>query len=91
MSRLAQVSEDGQRVAEAIASVLKVEAEIIDTELVRVAGTGIVRNDVGSRLLRGFVNKHVLQTTPMSLSRRPASIQFACPALFPDAVFTRPP
>ncbi|NQS76575.1 MAG: sigma 54-interacting transcriptional regulator [Peptococcaceae bacterium] len=62
MSRLAQVSEDGQRVAEAIASVLKVEAEIIDTELVRVAGTGIVRNDVGSRLLRGFVNKHVLQT-----------------------------
>ncbi len=62
MSRLAQVSENGQKVAEAIASVLKVEAEIIDTELVRVAGTGIVRNDVGSRLLRGFVNKHVQQT-----------------------------
>lgn len=62
MSRLAQVSENGQKVAEAIASVLKVEVEIIDTELVRVAGTGIVRNDVGSRLLRGFVNKHVLQT-----------------------------
>lgn len=62
MSRLAQVSENGQKVAEAIASVLKVEVEIIDTELVRVAGTGIVRNDVGSRLLRGLVNKHVLQT-----------------------------
>ena len=62
MSRLAQVSENGQKVAEAIASVLKVEVEIIDTELVRVAGTGIIRNDVGSRLLRGLVNKHVLQT-----------------------------
>lgn len=62
MSRLAQVSENGQKVAEAIASALKVEVEIIDTELVRVAGTGIVRNDVGSRLLRGLVNKHVLQT-----------------------------
>lgn len=62
MSRLAQVSENGQKVAEAIATVLKVEVEIIDTDLVRVAGTGIVRNDVGSRLLRGLVNKHVLQT-----------------------------
>jgi PAS domain S-box-containing protein len=62
MSRLAQVSENGQKVAEAIATVLKVEVEIIDTDLVRVAGTGMVRNDVGSRLLRGFVNKHVLQT-----------------------------
>lgn len=62
MSRLSQVSESGQKVAEAIATVLKVEVEIIDTELVRVAGTGIIRNDVGSRLLRGLVNKHVLQT-----------------------------
>ncbi|NLI11691.1 sigma-54-dependent Fis family transcriptional regulator [Pelotomaculum propionicicum] len=62
MSRLAQVSENGQKIAEAIATVLKVEVELIDTELVRVAGTGIVRNDVGSRLLRGLVNKHVLQT-----------------------------
>lgn len=62
MSRLAQVSENGQKIAEAIATVLKVEVEIIDTDLVRVAGTGIVRNDVGSRLLRGLVNKHVLQT-----------------------------
>jgi len=62
MSRLAPVSENGQKVAEAIASVLEVEVEIIDTDLVRVAGTGIVRNDVGSRLLRGLVNKHVLQT-----------------------------
>ena len=52
MSRLAQVSENGQKVAEAIASVLKVEVEIIDTELVRVAGTGIVRNDVGSPAAR---------------------------------------
>lgn len=62
MSRLAQVSESGQKVAEAIATVLKVEVEIIDTDLVRVAGTGKVRNDVGTRLLRGLVNKHVLQT-----------------------------
>ncbi|MEW5897892.1 MAG: sigma 54-interacting transcriptional regulator [Bacillota bacterium] len=61
MSRLDLVSEDSQRVAEAIAAAIGVEVEIIDTDLVRVAGTGKVRNDVGSRLLRGFVNKHVLE------------------------------
>ncbi|MEW6424118.1 MAG: sigma 54-interacting transcriptional regulator [Bacillota bacterium] len=61
MSRLRFVSEDSQRVAEAIAAAIGVEVEIIDTDLVRIAGTGKVRNDVGSRLLRGFVNKHVLE------------------------------
>jgi len=61
MSRLDLVSEDSQRVAEAIAAAIGVEVEIIDTGLVRIAGTGKVRNDVGSRLLRGFVNKHVLE------------------------------
>ncbi len=60
MSRLGLVSEDSQRVAEAIAAAIGVEVEVIDTDLVRIAGTGKVRNDVGSRLLRGFVNKHVL-------------------------------
>ncbi len=62
MTRLSQVSESGQKVSEAIASVLNIEVEIIDTDLLRVAGTGIVRNDVGTRLLRGLVNKHVMQT-----------------------------
>lgn len=61
MSRLEQVQEECQRVASAIACVLGVEVEIIDRDLIRVAGTGQVRTDVGSRLLRGFVNKHVLR------------------------------
>ncbi|OAT79360.1 sigma-54 interaction domain-containing protein [Desulfotomaculum copahuensis] len=61
MSRLAQVKTDCQRVAGAIAAALGVEVEVIDLDLVRVAGTGKVRNDVGSRLQRGLVNKHVLE------------------------------
>ncbi len=61
MSRLSPVQEECQKVASVIASVLGVEVEIIDRELFRLAGTGQVRNDVGSRLLRGFVNKHVLK------------------------------
>lgn len=62
MISLMQVKETEQRVSDAIAAVLKVEVEIIDADLVRVAGTGKVRADVGNRLLRGLVNKHVLQT-----------------------------
>ena len=62
MLSLMQVKETEQRISDAIAAALKVEVEIIDSNLVRVAGTGKVRADVGNRLLRGLVNKHVLQT-----------------------------
>ncbi|WP_041285556.1 sigma-54 interaction domain-containing protein [Desulfoscipio gibsoniae] len=62
MLSLMQAREMEQRVSDAIAAALKVEVEIINANLVRVAGTGQVRADVGSRLLRGLVNKHVLQT-----------------------------
>lgn len=69
MLSLMQVKETEQRVSDAIAAALKVEVEIIDADLVRVAGTGKVRADVGSRLLRGLVNKHVLQTgEPVSIN-----------------------
>ncbi|WP_035106682.1 sigma-54-dependent Fis family transcriptional regulator [Desulfovirgula thermocuniculi] len=63
MNKLGRIKEDCQRVAEAIAAALGVEVEVIDPELIRVAGTGKVRTDVGTRLLRGFVNKHVLTTS----------------------------
>lgn len=62
MSKLEQVREKGQKVAEAIATVLKIEVEIIDRQLVRIAGTGRVKEGVGERLIRGFINKHVLKT-----------------------------
>ncbi|MTI83011.1 MAG: PAS domain-containing protein [Firmicutes bacterium] len=62
MLSLMRVKETEQRISDAIASALKVEVEIIDSNLVRVAGTGKVRAGVGDRLLRGLVNKHVLQT-----------------------------
>lgn len=61
-SRLQQVREKGQKIAEVIATVLKMDVEIVDEDLVRVAGTGKIRNDVGSRLRRGLVNKHVIKT-----------------------------
>lgn len=81
MSSLKQVREKGQKVAEAIASVLKMEVEIIDTELVRVAGTGIVRNDVGMKMRRGLVNRHVLATKKPVFIKEPGfhDICLSCP------------
>ncbi len=59
---LQQVLEQGQKIAEAIATVLHVEVEIVDTQLVRIAGTGIIRHDVGTKMRSGLINKHVMQT-----------------------------
>ena len=47
MLSLMQVKETEQRVSDAIAAALKVEVEIIDADLVRVAGTGKVRAEIG--------------------------------------------
>lgn len=62
MVRLRGKENIAQQIAEAIATALEIEVEIIDDELVRVAGTGQVHDDVGRRLMRGFVNKYVLST-----------------------------
>lgn len=77
MSLLAGVQENCQKIAEAVASALKVEVEIIDKELLRVAGTGTVRSDVGYRLRRGFVNKHVINTG-MPVFINEAGYHFIC-------------
>lgn len=81
MLSLMQVKETEQRVSDAIAAALKVEVEIIDADLVRVAGTGKVRAGVGDRLLRGLVNKHVLQTGEPVFINEPGyhKICLSCP------------
>lgn len=78
---LMEAKETEQRVSDAIAAALKVEVEIIDSDLVRVAGTGKVRAGVGNRLLRGLVNKHVLQTGKPVFVNEPGyhPICLACP------------
>lgn len=49
-----------QQTAEAIAEVLKIEVEIADEKLVRVAGTGQCADKCGQRMDEGFVYHHVL-------------------------------
>ncbi|WP_027365162.1 sigma-54-dependent Fis family transcriptional regulator [Desulfotruncus alcoholivorax] len=81
MLSLMQAKETEQRISAAIAAVLKVEVEIIDANLVRVAGTGKVSSGVGNRLLRGLVNKHVLKTGEPVFINEPGfhSICLSCP------------
>ena len=62
MSFLQQIQQTVQKTAEAISDVLKIEVEIADSDLVRVAGTGQYKEQCGSIMLDGFVYQHVLTT-----------------------------
>lgn len=62
MSLLQEIQVTVQRTAEAIADVLKIEVEIADSELVRIAGTGEYREQCGKVMQDGFVYRHVLST-----------------------------
>jgi len=62
MSFLQEIQQTVQRTAEAISDVLKIEVEIADSNLVRVAGTGHYKEQCGHVMLDGFVYQHVLTT-----------------------------
>jgi transcriptional regulator with PAS, ATPase and Fis domain len=61
MSELMAVQDYAQQIAEAIATVLKMDVEIADQDLIRVAGTGIYRSSVGYSMgAQGFIYQRVL-------------------------------
>jgi len=62
MRSLQEIQHTVQRTAEAIADVLKIEVEIADSNLVRVAGTGQYKKQCGHVMLDGFVYQNVLAT-----------------------------
>jgi transcriptional regulator with PAS, ATPase and Fis domain len=62
MSCLQEIQSTVQKTADAIADVLKIEVEIADSDLVRVAGTGKYKDQCGHVMLDGFVYHHVLGT-----------------------------
>lgn len=62
MSALQEIQSTVQKTAEAISDVLKIEVEIADSNLVRVAGTGRYKEQCGNIMLDGFVYRHVLTT-----------------------------
>lgn len=63
MSYLSEVGDVAQEVCNAIAAVLGVDVEIVDENLVRIAGTGKYRSRVGASLgSESVVYRRVLQT-----------------------------
>ena len=62
MLELKDVQEYAQQIAEAIAAVLKIDVEIADKNLIRVAGTGIHSHKVGRSMNRqGYIYREVIR------------------------------
>jgi len=63
MVDLIDVQEYTQQIAEAIATILNIDVEIADHNLIRVAGTGMYREGIGHSMDRqGFVYREVLSS-----------------------------
>jgi sigma-54 dependent transcriptional regulator, acetoin dehydrogenase operon transcriptional activator AcoR len=63
MSLLQKIQPFVQSVAEAIAAAMKIEVEIVDNQLFRVGGTGILLEKVGAKQERGYVDSYVIKTS----------------------------
>lgn len=95
MYRLKDIQSTVQQTAEAIAEVLKIEVEIADADLVRVAGTGNYHNRFGQVMSDGFVYRHVLQTGRAVVIENPGDHELCVPcqrhgSCFEDAEVASP-
>lgn len=79
MSQLRDMQGTAQKTAEAIADVLKIEVEIADDSLFRVAGTGQYADKRGQVMLDGFVYRHVLDTGNTVIIETPGYHQLCLP------------
>ena len=62
MYHLSDIKSTVQQTADAIAAALKIEVEIADADLIRVAGTGKYKSRCGCEMNDGFVYRHVMTT-----------------------------
>ncbi|MEN6413720.1 MAG: helix-turn-helix domain-containing protein [Veillonellales bacterium] len=79
MSFLQEIHDTVQKTAEAIAAVLKIEVEIADSNLVRIAGTGQYKEQCGCVMPDGFVYRHVLDTGNTVVIENPGYHEFCQP------------
>ncbi|WP_298198278.1 sigma 54-interacting transcriptional regulator [Desulfosporosinus sp.] len=59
---LRNIKSTVQQTADAIAAALKIEVEIADADLIRIAGTGKYKSQCGCPMNDGFVYRHVMKT-----------------------------
>ena len=80
MIELMAVQDYAQQIAEAISTVVKIDIEIADRQLVRVAGTGRYRAGVGQSMDReGFVYREVLRTGRQLVIEKPGAHPLCAP------------
>ena len=79
MSSLEKIKHTVQTTAEAIADALKIEVEIADSNLVRVASTGMYKEQCGDVMADGFVYKYVLDTGNTVIIENPGAHELCKP------------
>ncbi|HWR09462.1 GAF domain-containing protein [Sporomusa sp.] len=62
MSALRSIEQIVQRTAEALKEVLKIDVEVVDTDMIRIASTGACQGQLGQVMVEGFVYQHVLKS-----------------------------
>ncbi|TGE34554.1 sigma 54-interacting transcriptional regulator [Desulfosporosinus sp. Sb-LF] len=80
MVELMAVKDYAQQIAEAIATVVKIDIEIADHNLVRIAGTGRYHKGVGQSMDRqGYIYKEVLRTGHQFVIETPGNHPLCAP------------
>jgi transcriptional regulator with GAF, ATPase, and Fis domain len=79
MNCLNQIQTDVQNTAQAIADALKIEVEIVDSNLVRIAGTGQYQQQCGQPMTAGFIYQYVLQSGKTVVIENPGSHELCRP------------
>ena len=79
MRTLASIETTVKKTAEAIKEVLKVDVEIVDTDMIRIASTGQYEAQQGQVMLDSFIYRHVLETGNTVLIENPGSHKLCMP------------
>ena len=80
MAELLDVKDYAQQIAEAIATVVKIDIEIADHNLIRIAGTGKYHKGVGQSMDRqGYVYQEVLRTGHQFIIETPGQHPLCAP------------
>ena len=70
MSKLKKIENHVKKYANIIANIIEAEVEIVDNELVRIAGTGLFK-DKNNEIVSGVVYKEVIKTKKSLLIKEP--------------------
>lgn len=80
--QLMKIKDSVQQIAEAVAAILKMEVEVADVRMVRVAGTGMAQQGVLSSIVGQYIYQSVLQTGEAAIVKNPGNHSVCKPCSF---------